>query len=227
MDPRDTATAHRAWEKRWSTEAGRAAWLEPEPEVLSVVEELRGRKARRALDLGSGVGRHSVYLAGQGWEVSCLDASANGLRFARAESARRGLRLAPVVAAMTDLPYEAGLFDYVLAWNVIYHGDGAVVRRCISEIGRVLRPGGLYQGTMLSTRNRSFGQGRQVAPNTFVQEGGDGDSGHPHFYCDEAALAELFAGFELRSLVDRPHREPETYHWHLVAERRDGAAERR
>ena len=33
MDPRDTAAAHRAWEECWSTEAGRAAWLEPEPEV--------------------------------------------------------------------------------------------------------------------------------------------------------------------------------------------------
>ena len=43
---------------------------------------------------------------------------------------------------MSDLPFAPGAFDYVLAWNVIYHGDGTSVVRALSEIARVLRPGG-------------------------------------------------------------------------------------
>ena len=140
------------------------------------------------------------------------------MEFARAEAGRRGLPLALAAGVMSDLPYDDGRFDFVLAWNVIYHGNGDVVRRCVSEIRRVLRPGGVYQGTMLSTRHRAFGRGREVAPNTFVLAG-EGDKAHPHFYCDARELVGLFSGFELRSLVDREQRDAGTYHWHLVAKR--------
>ena len=220
VEPRETATAYQAWEARWSSAPGRAAWLDPEPEVMAVVQDLRGAGGRRALDLGCGVGRHSLYLAHQGWTVSCLDASASGMQYLLSAATGRGLRVVPVIGAMTDLPYDAGQFDYILAWNVIYHGNGEVVRRCLAEIWRVLRPGGLYQGTMLSKRHRNFGSGREVASNTFVQDGGEGDKAHPHFYCDRTDLASLLSAFELRSLADRNHGGPGTYHWHLVAERR-------
>jgi tellurite methyltransferase len=217
---RDTATAHHAWQERWATDAGRAAWSDPEAEVMAVVAGLGQPAGMRALDLGCGVGRHALYLAAQGLTVSGLDASPRGVVFVRDEAAKRGLRLGLVVGVMTDLPYGDHQFDYVVGWNVIYHGDGEVVRRCIAEIHRVLRPDGLYQGTMLSKRSRRYGQGRQVAPNTFVQDDGEGDKAHPHFYCDGQEATELFSAFELRSLVDRAHRKPDTYHWRLVARRR-------
>jgi hypothetical protein len=41
----------------------------------------------------------------------------------------------------------------VLSWNVIYHGTLGDVGRRLAEIWRVLKPGALYQGTMLPTRN--------------------------------------------------------------------------
>jgi hypothetical protein len=65
----------------------------------------------------------------------------------------------------------------------------------IAEIWRVLKPGGLYQGTMLSKRDAQFGCGRPVAPDTFIR--GSDPKAHPHYYCDLAGLAALFAGFEL------------------------------
>jgi len=218
MDPRDSATAHQAWDERWSTADGRAAWLEPEDEVVAVVNSLPGGRNARALDLGCGVGRHALCLAQHGLRVSAIDASSHGIDFVRREAARRGLPLSLVVGAMTDLPYRTAAFGYVLSWNVIYHGTGDVVRRCISEIHRVLRPGGVYQGTMLSKRHERFGRGRQVAPNTFVQDSDDGDRRHPHFYCDSVEAVELFAGFELRSLAERMER-PDKCHWHVVATR--------
>jgi len=119
---------------------------------------------------------------------------------------------------MTELPYPDATFDFVLAWNVIYHGDRDVVSRAIAEIRRVLRPGGLYQGTMLSKRDTLFGQGTEVASDTFVLDDVS-DKAHPHFYCNAAELVALFAGFELWSLEDWEHRRPGSYHWHLLAER--------
>ena len=88
--------------------------------------------------------------------------------------------------------------------------DGSAARR--------RKPGALYQGTMLPTRNSNSGRGRAVGPDTFVVDGPE--RGHPHFYCDAATLVALFAGFELLSLTQQLHRKPGSWHWHIIAERR-------
>jgi hypothetical protein len=41
--------------------------------------------------------------------------------------------------------------------------------RRLAEIWRVLKPGGLYQGTILSKRDAQFGHGPAVAPDTFIR----------------------------------------------------------
>ena len=212
-------TAAESWDKRWATVAGRADWLDPEPDVAALLPELHGRGVRRVLDLGCGVGRHALMLATEGFDVEAIDGSAAGLAVVRDNAAAHGLSLGLHHGNVDTLPFDDGSFDYVLSWNVIYHGNCGDVGRRIAEIGRVLQPGGIYQGTMLPLRNSNYGVGREVAPDTFVVEGVE-ERAHPHFYCDAAAVVALFAGFELLSLTQRQHRKPGSWHWHIVAERR-------
>jgi tellurite methyltransferase len=214
----ETATAHHAWDRRWSTTEGRAEWLEPEEDLRLLLPELRARGCRDTLDLGCGVGRHALFLAEAGFAVEAIDGSPKGLAFAQAAAAERGLTVPFRAGLMTDLPVPSCAFDFVVAWNVIYHGAPEVVERTIGEIFRVLRPGGLYLGTMLTKRNVNFGRGREVGCGTFVIDGDD-DKGHPHFYCDAGELAALFAEFEVLSLKQVEHRRPGSWHWHLLAEK--------
>ena len=72
-------TAVEAWDKRWATAEGRAEWLDPEPDVIALLPELKERGARTALDLGCGVGRHALFLAEHGLMVEAIDGSAAGL----------------------------------------------------------------------------------------------------------------------------------------------------
>ena len=213
-----TDTAHHHWDKLWQIADGRADWLEPDPDVLAFAKSRFAAGDRVALDLGCGVGRHALALAEIGFETSTMDASPAGLDELSKAAAARGLGITCRQAEMTALPYDDHTFDDVLSFNVIYHGDPDVVRRAIGEIARVLRPGGHYLGTMLSKRNRNFGLGREIAPNTFVNED-QSDKAHPHFYCNAAELIALFDGFELLSPEDRPHSRPDSWHWHMIAER--------
>src|SRR5271168_2512312 len=82
---------------------------------------------------------------------------------------RGGLRLSLRRADADALPFADESFDYVLSWNVIFHGTMGDVGRRLAEIWRILKPGGLYQGTMLSKRDAQFGRGRPVAPDTFIR----------------------------------------------------------
>jgi tellurite methyltransferase len=108
-----------------------------------------------------------------------------------------------------------------LSWNVIYHGTLGDAGARIAEIWRVLKPGGLYQGTMLPLRNSNYGIGRRIAPDTFVVDGAE-ERSHPHFYCAAPVLVSLFSGFELLSLTQTQQKKPGSWHWNIVAERQPG-----
>src|SRR6266404_1962959 len=181
------ATAVEAWDERWMMPEGRADWLVPHPAVEALVPVLKARGAQHVLDLGCGVGRHALFFAEHGFAVEAIDGAAAGLDFACCEAAARGLRLSLRQADADALPFADESFDYVLSWNVIFHGTMGDVGRRLAEIWRVLKPGRLYQGTMLSKRDAQFGRGRLVAPDTFIR--GNDPKAHAHYYCDLAGRA--------------------------------------
>jgi len=215
-----SATAVEAWDKRWATEEGRAEWLDPHPAVVAILPELKARDAKRVLDLGCGVGRHALLLAEHGFAVEAIDGSPTGLGVLRDCAAARGLSLGLHEGLADALPFPDGNFDYVLSWNVIHHGTLGDLGRRFGEIWRVLKPGRLFQATVLSTRDSNYGIGRMVAPDTFVRDR-DEAKGHPHCYCDAATLVGLLAGFELLTLSQQAQeRRPGAHHWHIIAERK-------
>lgn len=217
----DTDTAHRAWNQLWSTPAGREGWIEPEHEVVQLANDLFLRRgARAALDLGCGVGRHALALARIGFSTTAMDLADAGLEQVRLAAEAERLAVTVVPAPMTDLPFADGSFDYVLAFNVIYHGRPEIVATALKEVRRVLRVGGVFQGTMLSKRSRAIQKGKEVAPNTYIWESGEGDQIHPHFFCSGAELNVLMAGFEWLQLADRMDAAfPDYWHWRFAAER--------
>lgn len=214
-----TAVAHHAWDKRWAKPENEPRWSTADPGVVEVAEGLlKERGGRRVLDLGCGIGRHALMFARAGYDVTALDGAPAGLAALQSAAEGEGLSIRIDEGMMTDLPYEDGSFDYVLAFNVIYHGEPGVVRQSIAEIHRVLAPGGLHQGTMLSKRNAKFGVGEEVAPDTFMK-GDTDETAHPHYYCSAGELCALFTGFEPLHLVDQLHSKPGSWHWHILLER--------
>jgi len=212
-------TAAEAWDRRWATAEGRADWIDAHPDVIAILPELKARGFSTALDLGCGVGRHALLLARHGFDVDAYDGSATGLAVLNEEAERRGLAVRTQHGNADALPFADGAFDFVLSWNVIYHGNLGDTGRRIAEVWRVLKPGGVFQATFLPTRNANYGLGRRIAPDTFVIDGSE-ERGHPHFYCDAATLVGLLSGFELLSLTQQQHQKPDSWHWHVIAERK-------
>lgn len=214
-----TDTAHQTWDNTWSTSEGRAGWLEADPFVAECATRLKDEGAKRALDVGCGVGRHSLLLAGLGFETSVIDGSQAGLNQMLSAATAAGLHIDAHQALMTELPFGDGTFDYVLSFNVLYHGDEAVVRKAYGEIARVLKPGGTYQGTMLSKRHRLYGIGQEISPNAFVIPDAQDDKIHPHYYCNAAELIGLIAPLDVVTLFDKEQNKPGNWHWHVTAQK--------
>ena len=116
---------------------------------------------------------------------------------------------------MTELPFVDGSYDFLVSWNVIYHGDKPLLRHPISEIYRVLRPG----GTIPSKRNAYFGIGPEVSKNFWVDPNAEANKAQRHFFCDARQAVDLLT-FDIRSLVEvEQGGEPGNGLWHIVAER--------
>jgi SAM-dependent methyltransferase len=95
-----------------------------------------GRGAGAALDLGCGEGRVARELRALGYQVTAADpVGALVAAAAAADSAQ-----AYVLADASELPFHAGTFDLVVAYNVLM--DVADMPAAVKEMRRVLRPDG-------------------------------------------------------------------------------------
>ncbi len=109
---------------------------------------------KRVLDLGSGMGGLSVALlrrwgksvAGAGLHLQAADYNQDYCRIARLRAQRYGIHLPLTVAAGEQLPYPGEAFDLVLCLDVLEHVRDA--GQVLSEIHRVLKPGGLVLTTV-------------------------------------------------------------------------------
>lgn len=111
------------------------------------------------LDLGGGAGAYSFPLAAEGYKVFLADLSEELIQQAEEQNAETDTPVTCNVVNAIDLSlYSDGQFDAVLVMGPLYHLLEASERdRCISEVYRVLKPGGIVFATFLPYLTGSIG----------------------------------------------------------------------
>jgi SAM-dependent methyltransferase len=103
---------------------------------------LRKAGAHSILELGCGTGNDAARLAGEGYSVTATDLSGEAIGHARA---RFGSMVRFMVADMTKrLPFPDGDFDAVMSNVAMHMFPDDVTRAVFAEVGRLVRPGGLF-----------------------------------------------------------------------------------
>src|SRR5215207_4583239 len=109
-----------------------------------LVEQAGIRGGHRVLELGCGTGTLAVMVkqARPDAEVVGLDGDENVLKIAREKAAKAGVRLLLHQGMAYEIPYRDGDFDRVLSSLMLHHLTAADKKRTLSDVFRVLRPGG-------------------------------------------------------------------------------------
>jgi len=188
------------WNRALQQMPGR--WTEVADELHSFSEKMRARDCRSVYDLGCGAGRHSVFLAQQGFTVTAADISATAIEHTRTRLREAGVEAALLRLDMLQWPFADAAFDAVVAYNVVYHARRAEIESMLAQIRRILRPRGLLFVTFKSTLDAEYGRGTELAPFTWAPDAGI-EQGVAHYYVDEAEAKRLLAEFELLSLVHK------------------------
>jgi SAM-dependent methyltransferase len=111
-------------------------WVEP------FLIPLRDASAATVLELGCGTGNDAARLADSGYTVTAIDVSGEAVRWARSRFGTRvDFRLADITR---PLPFPESSFDAVMSNVALHMFPDGVTRSVFTEIGRVVRPGGLF-----------------------------------------------------------------------------------
>jgi SAM-dependent methyltransferase/uncharacterized protein YbaR (Trm112 family) len=95
------------------------------------------------LDIGCNWGRWSIAAARKGFSVVGIDPSLGAVMAARRVAKQLNLDIRYVVADGRFVPFRDHQFDFVYSYSVLQHLSKRDARRAVSQIGRVLRSGGV------------------------------------------------------------------------------------
>src|SRR6059036_1969579 len=187
------------WELAWRE--GR--WYEASPAFPAVVEfakYLEETGAKTILEFGSGAGRHTIYLAKEGFRVIAFDISLSALK--QLSERAKTERLDNVFLSqnhMSKLPFADGAFHAIVGNNVLHHSTTQGISASLGEVFRVMRMGGVGYFSVLSRNDYKYGAGRPVEPATYVSTEPD-EMGIVHHFFSEDELRLGFSKFDIISL---------------------------
>lgn len=120
------------WNERYSR--GEHATLEPSHLLVRFIDTFQ---PGRALDLACGAGRHAIFLAERGWDVTAVDASHVGIDLTKKRAHERNLSLTARVADLERGQFKIEPEAYDLICDFYY-----LQRDLFPQIRAGVRPGG-------------------------------------------------------------------------------------
>ena len=185
--------------KEWNwSEVTDNTWNEPSEDAYYYVNRWKEKGFKIFLDLGCGLGRHSILFAKNGYETYSLDLSQYGLDVLEKKGKELGLSIETNFGDISNLPYESNYFDCLFSYHVISHTDTVGIKIVVNEINRVLKNGGEFFVTICSKNSPNFTSKTypKIDENTILKtEGPEVDV--PHFYSDLEGVKEIFQEFDV------------------------------
>ncbi len=159
------------------------------------------RKKVCLLDLGSGPGACTWFMAREGFDVAAIDGSRTAIDRLSERLRSENLTCDARVGDFVALPWGDASFDGVIENGALCCNAFSQCKRVVAEVLRVLKPGGTFLSTMFTDRSWGYGLGTNVEPGGFreVSEGPFAGKGFILFV-GRPQVDDLFSGFSQKTI---------------------------
>lgn len=194
----------KAW--NWSMlneETQKEIWFEPSIESYYLVNRWKRQGKKEFLDIGCGLGRHSIQFAKEGFNVTSIDLSQEAIDSAKRWAQDEKLDIQFLHSDMMDIPYEDNSFDCILCRNVISHTDTEGIETIINKIYNLLKINGECFLTLGSKNASTYKDPKNIIvdENTKLRMDEGPEKGVPHFYADMNIIPRLCKKFKIEYLA--------------------------
>jgi 2-polyprenyl-3-methyl-5-hydroxy-6-metoxy-1,4-benzoquinol methylase len=119
-----------------------------------LVEMIKGLKPGRALDVGMGQGRNTIYLAQRGWDTTGFDPAERAVAAAQEMATKAAVKITTRIARVEDFDWGDSAWDLIL---LSYVGG----RDYADKVMRALRPGAMV---VVEGFHRDAAKNRPIGP---------------------------------------------------------------
>ena len=210
------------WEEYYAVLRHLPDWLKkPVPFVAESVSFFRESGAESILDLGCGVGRNSIYLGKNGFNVIGVDISRHALKKTKARAKIEDVPSVTVLCcSMTNLPFVRQTFHAIISVSVVHHAVKKDIQRTVNEIRKILKRDGIFLTNLLSTTDCRYGSGEEVEEGSFrfLEKFEVKEFEEVHHFFSKKEILKLLEGFGcisvelIKSGAEKPHE-----YWKVVA----------
>lgn len=195
--------------------------------VMGAFKRHSDRASVRILEIGCGAGANLWFLGAEGFTIAGLDISRSAIQNAkklldhhRIDPSRVDLR----VGDFRALPWESQSFDMVVDVEGLVHVPVPSISAAMSEVSRVLKPGGIFFSVIFGDRTTGSQTGDFLEPGTTRSptEGPLAGIGITHFVREEEIPA-LYSPLKVVNVdsLDRTvdNRNEHIFEWLITAHR--------
>lgn len=214
----------KGWDWKIVNGSQKEIYKNPSIESYYLLNRWKSQGKNDFLDLGCGLGRHSILFGKNGFKVNCFDISEEAIIRTKEWAEEENLKFSYNTGDMLNLPYEDEQLDCIYCRNVISHTDTEGMKQIIKELYRVLKKNGecyLTLGSKDSWRYKAE-DWPSIDENTKLRMEEGPEYKTPHFYVDYDLVQLLFKDFEIVNIyqVVNYHHENkglvDSYHFHVL-----------
>lgn len=163
--------------------------FEPADSAIATKDFFIREKIKDILIPGIGYGRNAKIFLDNGINVTGIEISKTAIDLARTQN---NLDIQIYHGSVTDMPFDAGLYDGVYCYALIHLLNNRERRKFIKDCYNQVKPGGYMIFSTISKDDSMHGKGRQLSKNRFLMP-----TGAKLFFYDSDSIKQEFGRYGL------------------------------